>query len=111
MALIERLMGLAADGVTVDLTTRIPVHSFFAGATLRVEGVISQAELVALFTLVSADMADLAALAALAPSGETAQLIANRVRYINMVHSVLMLAEARYVGFQTPAQVRTKLGI
>lgn len=111
MALIERLMGLDADGVTTDLTTRIPVHDFFSGALLRVEGVLSQAELVALFTLVSADLVDLAALAALAPSGGTTQLVVNRIRYINMVHAVLLLAEARHIGFQTPAQVRTKLGI
>jgi hypothetical protein len=112
MALIERLMGLADDGVTyVGTPRKIPVHAFFAANHQRIDGALTRAEVIALFAMEADDIAEYDTLAAMAPTGTQALAIAQRAMFIEKIHAVLILSEGRYAGYDTPALVRTKLGL
>ena len=112
MALVERLMGLADDGVTpVGRPQKIPVHAFFAANHQRIEAALTRADVIALFALEADDIVEYDILAALAPTGTNALQTAQKAMFIEKMHAVLILAEGRYAGYDTPAAVRTKLGV
>ena len=112
MALIERLMGLADDGVTpVGQPQKIPVHYFFAANHQRIDGKLTRQEVLDLFVLAADDITEYDTLAALAPTGNQAIDIARKAMFIESIHAILMLAEGRYPGYATPVLVRGKLGL
>ncbi len=103
-ALIERLMGM--DGVA-----KIGVHTFFAINNERIHGRQTRQNVIDRLALTGADITEYDALAALAPSGTTALAEAQKSLFLSSVHSILLLAEERIVGYSTPAEVRAKLGL
>lgn len=115
MALVERLMGLADDGVSPAPETpdkgKITVHAFFAAQSEIVRGALTVAQVKSALNMDAACAAEYDLLVALAPTGGTTAAQLGRLNYINMVHSIFILAEGRYTQYATPAQVRTKLGI
>lgn len=110
MALVERLMGLADDGVTLAGAGKIPVHAFFAAIHQRVDSALTRQQVLDLFVMQADDITEYDALAALAPSGTSALAVAQKSMFIEKVHAVFILAEGRYTGYSTPALVRGKLG-
>lgn len=104
MPLIERLMGIEPE-------VKIPVHAFFAANHQRIDGALTRQNVIDLFAMDADDVTEYDALAALAPTGSTALATAQKAMFLEKVHSVLMLAEGRYPGYDTPAAVRAKLGI
>jgi hypothetical protein len=111
MALVERLMGLAADGVTPDPDNKIPVHSFFAAQGEVIAGRLTLLQVKTFLTMDTATQAEYDTLAATAPTGTTAAAVANKAIFIEKIHGVFILAEGRYPGYSTPVEVRAKLGI
>jgi hypothetical protein len=103
MALVERLMGLEEP--------KIPVHGFFAAANEIVAGRLTIAQVKSYLQMDQAAQDEMDALAALAPTGTNATALANKALWISQVHSVFMLAEGQYPGYDTPAGVRSKLGL
>ena len=101
MALVERLMR-----TDPDTGRHIAVHTFFAAMVELAEGEITVAQVKGFLNTTSEDDVDLDALVALAPAGDAARSI-----YVNRVHSVFILAEGEITGYNTPAAVRSKLGI
>lgn len=111
MALVERMMGLAADGVTEDHDNKIPVHDFFAAQSEVMGGNLTVAQVKNFLNMDAATQIEYDTLVALAPTGSTATALANKALFINKIHAVFVLAEKRYPGYSTPAEVRIKLGI
>ena len=103
MALVERLMGLEEP--------KIPVHDFFAAGHELVMGRLSAAQIKSNLNMDAAAQAEFDALIALAPSGSTALATAQKAQYVESIHSVFILAEGGYPGYNTPAAVRGKLGL
>ena len=102
--LIERLMGVPGF-------EKIAVHQFFAINNERIVGRQTRQNVIDALGLTVADITEYDALAALAPSGTTALAEAQKSSFLNSVHSVLILAEMRTAGYDTPALVRAKLGL
>lgn len=118
MALVERLMNLADDGVspapdgTVDPTRdRIKVHLFFAAQSEIVRGAITVAQVKSYLQMNVEAQAEYDALIALAPTGTNATALALKALFVEQMHAVFLLAEKRVPGYSTPAEVRTKLGL
>lgn len=111
MALVERLMGLADDGITPDTINKIPVHYFFAAAHQRADGPLTRQNVIDMFALGPDDVTEYDSLAALAPTGSSATALANRALWVEKMHAVCLLAEGRYAGYATPTLVRAKLGL
>lgn len=111
MPLVERLMGLAADGVTPDPDNAIAVHSFFAAQQQVTANKITVANVKAFLNMDTATAAEYDTLVALYPPGTTAAAYFNKSQYIQNLHSAFILAEKRYPGYSTPAEVRAKLGL
>jgi hypothetical protein len=109
MALVERLMGLADDGVTP--VPNIHVHAFFAANHQRIAESLTRQQVIDMFALDADEVIEYDALAALAPTGTNALATAQKAMFIESVHAVFLLAEERLVGYETPALVRTKLGL
>lgn len=103
MALVERLMGLEEP--------KIPVHDFFAAQQQVTKGNITVANVKSFLNMDAAAAAEYDALVALYPTGTSAAAYFNKTQYIQDCHSVFILAEERYPGYDTPANVRAKLGI
>lgn len=103
MALVERLMALESP--------RIPVHFFFAANDERVAGNLTRQEVIDMFALDAAAITEYDALAATAPTGSSALATAQKAMFVERIHAVFLLAEGRFVGYDTPALVRTKLGL
>jgi hypothetical protein len=103
MALVERLMGLEEP--------KIPVHDFFAAQQQVIKGNITVTQVKSFLNMDAACAAEYDALVALYPTGTTAAAYFNKTQYIQDSHSVFLLAENRYPGYSTPAEVRAKLGI
>jgi len=99
MALVERLMGDLGE-------PKIPVHDFFAANAQRIAAQLTRQQVLDLFTMTAADILEYDLLAALAPGAAAAQAL-----FIEKIHSVFILAESRYAGYSTPAEVRLKLGL
>jgi hypothetical protein len=121
MALVERLMGLSDDGSLPGdgYKLKIPVHTFFSACGEALAGRLTVAQIKSLVWLPSVlgalpmrdtpnDKAELDAIIALAPIASNP---AGRALYLEGVHGVFMLAEAKITGYHTPALVRAKLGI
>lgn len=112
MAFIERAMHWGSREPDTDPPAfepegrYLPVHDIFAGMMEIVYGRITAAQFKLAVAATLADTIDLDALAALAPAAD-----AGRARFVNSIHSVLILAEGRWPGYDTPAAVRLKLGI
>ena len=114
MALIERLMGLADDGSTqVGWPRKIPVHAFFAANHERIEGRLTRQQVIDMFAMDAATIVEYDTLTATAPTGSNALQTALKSLFIEKIHAVLILANAkiRYAGYTTPAEVRVKLGL
>lgn len=103
MALVERLMGLEEP--------KIPVHDFFAAAGEIVDGFLTAAQVKTALGLDAAASTEFDALAATAPTGSTATALANKALWVERMHRVFILAEAGYSPYDTPAEVRNRLGI
>ena len=103
-ALIERLMGEPY----VDHSEKISVHEFFAGQNEVMQGYLTVAQVKTYYAMDAAAIVDYDALVAKCPA---ANLKADRALYIERVHGVFILAEHRTPGYDTPADVRIKLGI
>lgn len=111
MPLIERLMGLADDGMTPDGARKIATHYFFAANHQRIDGAMTRQQVIDAFAMFAADITEYDLLAALAPTGTTALATAQKAMFLEKIHSVFMLAEGRFAGYDTPALVRSKLGL
>lgn len=107
MALIERLM----RDVSEPRERWIPVHDFFAACGEVMQGVLTQNQVQTFLNMTAADIVDWNALVATFPTGSTATAIANKAMKIERMHGVFLLAERRYPGYDTPAAIRSKLGI
>ncbi len=106
MALVERLMHLDPDE-----SRDMGVHAFFAAAVEINAGEITVTQLKNHLNTTVEDDVDLDALIAML----TGLSIADRQVLLNRWHSVFILAETNdsdpVPGYDTPANVRTKLGI
>lgn len=103
MALVERLMHLEEP--------HIPVHDFFAAGHEIVMGRLTVAQVKTYLAMDAAAQTEFNTMVALAPTGTTALATAQKAQYVESQHSIFILAEGRYPGYSTPAEVRTKLGI
>jgi hypothetical protein len=118
MALVERLMGLAADGVspspdcaTNSSACKIPVHAFFSAQAEVIRGGLTVAQVKSFLNMDVATATEYDTLVATAPTGNTATALANKALFVEKIHAIFILAEGRYPQYSTPAEVRTKLGI
>ena len=114
MSLVERLGGWNSDGsepVQEPDQPKIPVHAFFAAAHELVMGRLTAAQIKSFLNLDTAASTEFDNLVALAPTGSTALATAQKAQYVESIHSVFILAEDRIPGYNTPANVRTKLGL
>ncbi len=102
MALIERLMHDNSESES----RWIPVHQFFAACSEIERGALTQAQVKNFLNMTPADEIDWNAMVALV-TGVTAA----RLQVIQRFHAVFILAEDRITGYETPANVRSKLGI
>jgi hypothetical protein len=84
----------------------IPVHDFFAAASEIERGALTSAQVKAFWEMTAADIADFDAMVALVTGAA-----APRLAMIQRFHAVFILAEGRYTGYNTPANVRSKIGI
>jgi hypothetical protein len=123
MALIERLMGLADDGISPapkesedPARCKIPVHAFFAAQGEIMAGRLTVAGVKTFLQMDTACAAEYDLLATTAPTGTTAAAVAAKAIFIEKIHSIFILAEMRFVGnhvpgYSTPAEIRSRLGI
>ncbi len=112
MGLVERLMHIDPDPDNIDDTRSLSVHSFFAAAVEINAGEMTVAQLKIGLNTTAEDNVDLDALiATVTGAGNTA----NRLMALERIHSVFILAEdstsAPIPGYDTPDNVRSKLGI
>lgn len=102
MALVERLMHDSSE----PESDWIPVHDFFAACSEVERGALTIAQVKSFLNMDAGDEADFDAMVALVTGAAAA-----RLAMIQRFHSVFILAESRYTGYATPANVRSKLGI
>jgi hypothetical protein len=113
MALVERL--------TYREEPFIATHAFYAAMIELLMGRVTSAGIKGYLGMDTAAAAELDALIANAPSGTSATALANRALYVHGIHSIIVLANHREgnsppggtlpPGYDTPAAVRSKLGI
>lgn len=101
MALVERLMHLDPDPAR-----QMAVHTFFAAVNEVGQGFLTSAQVQTYYAMTAEDLVDWNAVAALMPGAAAAKAL-----FIERIHGVFILAEVRAPGYDTPAAVRTKLGI
>lgn len=115
MPLVERLMGLNADGSVPSNGNpdrpKIPVHDFFAAGHELVAGNLTVAQIRSALAMDPSEETEFDALVATAPTGTSALATANKAHFVNRVHAVFILAEGGYAGYNTPAAVRSKLSL
>lgn len=115
MPLVERLMGLNANGSASPNGNpdrpKIPVHDFFAAGHELVMGRLTVAQIKTALSMDQSEQNEFDSLAALAPTGTSALATAQKAQFVESVHSVFILAEGGYAGYDTPAGVRSKLGL
>lgn len=102
MALIERLMKHPSE----PEERWIAVHPFFAAAEEIDFGKITQATVKTAFNMTAEDIVDFDALVALVTGAAT-----SRSAMLQHIHCTFILAQTGFIGYTTPALVRTKLGI
>lgn len=117
MALIERIMRLKDDGTNDPnrrSSDRLSVNTFFSAMQEVIHGRMTAAEFRtgnAIRMTVDAsgrsDNQDLNDIVALLPASGTI----GRANFAAAIHSIFLLAEARFPGYTTPAQIRAKVGI
>ena len=103
MALVERLMGLEEP--------KIPVHDFYAAGNEIIASRLTVAQLKTALVLDAPASTEFDTLVATAPTGTSALATAQKALWLSGIHSVFLLAYGGYAGYNTPALVRTKLGI
>lgn len=103
MALVERLMGLEEP--------KIPVHTFFAAMQEVVNGNLTGTQVKNYLNMDQSAQDEYDAIGALYPTGTTALAYFNKTTFISRIHAVFILAETREMGYDTPAAVRTKIGL
>ena len=103
MALLERIMG---EPFEPDHARRIPVHEFTAWCFESAFGPRTVAEIKAYFDMTPEDAAEFDAIIAKI-TGTDAQ----RHRLIFQLEVVFILAETRAPAYNTPALVRSRLGL
>lgn len=125
MALIERLMRLKDDGTPMDENDEslfIPTHKFLGAAGELINSRQTVAEVKAALGMRStsdangrSDTGEFDALRALAPASNNP---AGRALWLNGISNIFLLASFgdasnpdNYPGYNTPAQIRAKLGI
>ena len=101
MALIERIVKTDPDE-----SRHIPYHTFHAALIEIAAGNATLNQLKSYWNATTEDSNELDAIAALAPVDN-----AQRALFLERMHAVFALAEAGVPGYDTPAGVRTKLGI
>lgn len=102
MALIERLMHDPSE----PQARWVAVHSFFAAASEVERGALTSNQVQSYLNMTAEDITDWNALVALVTG-----TAANRLAVIQRIHAVFILAEERAPGYDTPTNVRGKLGI
>lgn len=103
MPLVERLMGLEGK--------RIPVHHFFAACQEIINGRLTVAQVKGFLDMDAATSTEFDTIAATAPTGSSAAAQAAKALWLEGIHGIFMLAEGGYPQYQTPTDVRSKLGI
>jgi hypothetical protein len=112
MAFVERVMHWGAwdtDAAPPALEPDarfLSAHGVYAAAILIAVGQFTAAQFKAAIGATPADATDIDALIATVPAAAAARAIR-----IHEIHAVFILAEDRATGYNTPALVRTKLGI
>jgi hypothetical protein len=116
MALYDRLIG--RDDAGNPVANKIPIHVFQATVGCRRRGNIAtdadaQAVILATSgaTLLAAELTELQTLLATVPLGNTTQNQLDRLRKLQEIDQILLLADARAPGFDTPTLVKGKLGV
>ena len=117
--LVERLMGLAQNGIdpapdeAVDpVNSKIKVHDFFSAQSEIIRGALTVAQVKSFLNMDTVTAAEYDLIIALAPVGTTTAARLGKLDFINAIHAVFILAEKKkYPGYQTPVEVRLKLGI
>lgn len=105
--LIERLMGVNTDG-----RPKIGAHQFYAAAYEWRLGNMSAAAATAAFELSAAEQTEAQAIVNTVPTAvATVANVVAHFRAAEAIHRVLLLAEHGVAPFDTPAAVRTRLGI
>lgn len=94
MALYERLMGIE--------TPKIPVHDFYSMLAERKRGQVTNAQVIAAFSLSASEQVELLALWA---------RVNNNLISAAEVDDVLILAESMIAPYNTAATVKTRLGV
>lgn len=102
MALVERLMHDSSE----PENRFISVHTFFAACSEVERGALTQNQVQVFLDMTAPDIVDWNAMVALVTGTAT-----NRLAVIQRLHAVFLLAEHRIPGYDTPTNVRTKLGI
>lgn len=102
MALIERLMKDSSE----PENRWIPVHTFFAYCSEIERGALTLANVKTRLGTTAADNVDFDAIGALITGAA-----ASRLAVIQRIHCVFILASSREPDYDTPANVRSKLGI
>lgn len=102
MALVERLMHDSSE----PESRWFAVHAFFAACSEIERGALTIAQVKNFMDMTPEDGVDFDALVGLVTGAAAA-----RLAVIQRVHSVFILAEGRYPGYDTPVAVRGKLGI
>jgi hypothetical protein len=112
MAFVERVMHWGSQAQDTEPPTFEPdtrelaVHAVYAASIEMALGRITVAQFKTAISATAADNVDIDALVAAIPAAAAARAV-----YVHGIHSILILAEGRWPGYNTPAQVRTKLGI
>lgn len=100
--LIERIMGEPGY-------EKISVHAFWAINNERIEGRATRQNAIDYLGLAGQDITDYDQLANAAPKGTTTADRIKQARFNNSVHSIFLLAEIRAPGYDTPANVLSKI--
>lgn len=100
--LIERLMGEPGY-------EKISVHTFWSANNERIEERFTRQNVIDVLGLVGQDITDYDQLANAAPNGTTQADRIKQARFNNSVHSIFLLAEVRAPGYDTPANVLSKI--
>lgn len=114
MPLVERLMGLNADGTEPAAAPdrpKIPVHDWFAAGHELIAGALTVAQIKTALEMDASEETEFDELVATAPTGTSALAVANKAHFVNRMHAVFILAEGRYAGYNTSAAVRALLGL
>lgn len=103
--LYERLIGRTDAGVALE-SGRIPVHAFVGMMAERARGLISNAQVIAAFTLSPEDQAELATLVARFTQGGS-RLTREELEDVLYIAS----HKAGIAPYTTPSNVRARLGV